>query len=60
MYIPEHVFHIPSSETHDHVVSILIVSLSETGYGLPMKCSFMILTKLTAIIRYESSDENDW
>lgn len=59
MYIPEQVLHIPSSETHDYVVLLLIVSLSKTGHGFPMKYLFMILTKLTAVFKDESRDKND-
>lgn len=60
MYILEYVFYISLFEIYDYVVLILIVSLSEIGYGFLMKCLFMILIKLIVIIRYESSDENDW
>lgn len=60
MYILEYVFYISLFEIYDYVVLILIVSLSEIGYGFLMKYSFMILIKLIVILRYESSDENDW
>lgn len=62
MYILEYVFYISLFKIYDYVVLILIVSLSvsEIGYGFLMKCLFMILIKLIVIIRYESSDENDW
>lgn len=60
MYILEYVFYISLFEIYDYVVLILIVSLSEISYGFLMKCLFMILIKLIVILRYESSDENDW